>query len=124
LGGLVCDWACKRLGPSWAVVCRRAAGLLLIAVLLLVGTPRAQSLHGRRAAVAVFRLHAFTDCIYWQACTLVAGPHTAAATGVLNTGGSLPGLLGAGHGLMVDRLGWMPTFASGSVFAWSAWCCG
>jgi sugar phosphate permease len=117
LGGVVCDWACKRLGPSWGCRLPGAAGLLLVAVLLLAGTRAPNPYVAVGLLSLCFGFTQFTDCIYWQACTLVAGPHTAAATGVLNTGGSLPGLLAPVIGLMVVRFGWMPTFASGSVFA-------
>ncbi len=117
LGGVVCDWACKRLGPSWGCRLPGAAGLLLVAVLLLAGTRAPNPYVAVGLLSLCFGFTQFTDCIYWQACTLVAGPHTAAATGVLNTGGSLPGLLAPVMGLMVGRFGWMPTFASGSVFA-------
>ena len=39
------------------------------------------------------------------------------ATGVLNTGGNLPGFLAPVVGLMIDQLGWLATLASGSLFA-------
>jgi hypothetical protein len=39
------------------------------------------------------------------------------ASGVLNLGGNLPSLLAPVIGLMIDRLGWLPTISSGSVFA-------
>jgi hypothetical protein len=35
----------------------------------------------------------------------------------MNTGGNAAGLLAPVVGLMVDHLGWLPTFVSGSVFA-------
>lgn len=117
LGGLVCDWACKRLGPSWGCRLPGAAGLLMVAILLLAGTRAPNPYVAVGLLSLCFGFTQFTDCVYWQACTLVAGPHTAAATGVLNTGGSLPGLLAPLVGLMVDRFGWMPTFTSGTVFA-------
>jgi ACS family glucarate transporter-like MFS transporter len=117
LGGLVCDWACKRLGPSWGCRLPGAAGLLMVAILLLAGVSAPSPLVAVGLLSLCFGFTQFTDSCYWQACTLVAGPHTAAATGVLNTGGSLPGLLAPLVGLMVDRFGWMPTFASGTAFA-------
>ena len=39
------------------------------------------------------------------------------ATGVLNTGGNLAGFLAPVVGVILDRFGWLPTLASGSVFA-------
>ena len=59
----------------------------------------------------------FTEGAFWSATTYSAGPYTSAATGVLNTGGNLPGFLAPLVGLMVDQLGWISTLASGSIFA-------
>ena len=38
-------------------------------------------------------------------------------TTFLNFGGNCPSLLAPLIGLMIDRAGWLPTIASGSVFA-------
>ena len=50
-------------------------------------------------------------------CCAIAGEHTASATGVMNFGGNVPGLLAPVFGFAVDHAGWVPTIASGSVFA-------
>ena len=44
----------------------------------------------------------FTDPIYWAAAIAVAGRHSSAACGVMNTGGNVVG--GAGH-IYLDRSG-------------------
>jgi hypothetical protein len=36
---------------------------------------------------------------------------------VLNFGGTMPGVLAPLVGMMIDYAGWVPTIASGSVFA-------
>jgi hypothetical protein len=36
---------------------------------------------------------------------------------MLNFGGTMPGLLAPLVGFAIDRVGWVPTLASGSVFA-------
>ena len=36
---------------------------------------------------------------------------------MLNFGGTMPGLLAPLLGFAIDRVGWVPTLASGSVFA-------
>jgi hypothetical protein len=59
----------------------------------------------------------FTDTPYWVAITYSTGENTMSASGVLNLGGNLPSLLAPLIGLMIDRAGWLPTIASGSVFA-------
>ena len=116
-GGLTCDWTCKRFGPRWGCRLPGAVGMLLVAILLLAG------IHAPSPYVAVgllslcFGFTQFCEGSYWQAITFVAGPHTGAAAGVLNTGGNLPGFLAPLIGLMLDRFGWVPTLASGSLFA-------
>jgi MFS transporter, ACS family, glucarate transporter len=117
IGGAVCDALCKRIGPRWGCRLPAIVGLLIVAVLLLAG---AQSPHAYVAVVLLslcFAFTQFTEGPFWAASTYVAGPHTASATGVLNTGGNLAGFLAPVVGMMLDRFGWLPTLASGSVFA-------
>jgi len=117
VGGVVCDRLCHRLGPLWGCRLPSIVGLLLVAVLLPAG------LHVQHAYLAVallslcFGFTQFTEGSFWAASTYAAGPHTGTATGLMNTGGNLPGLLAPMVGLSIDRLGWVPTITSGSVFA-------
>ncbi len=117
VGGLVCDWSCKRLGPRWGCRLPGAVGMLLVAVLLIAGASAPNPYVAVGLLSLCFGFTQFTEGSYWQACTFVAGPHTAAATGVMNTGGNLPGFLAPLVGFMLDRYGWMPTLLSGSIFA-------
>lgn len=116
-GGLTCDALCLRLGARWGCRLPAMAGLLLVAVFLLVGV----NVMNPYAAVAVlslcFGFTQFTEGAFWSASTYAAGPHTATATGVMNTGGNAAGFLAPVVGMMVDQFGWLPTLASGSVFA-------
>ena len=117
VGGLVCDWSCKRLGPRWGCRLPGAVGMFLVAVLLIAGASAPNPYVAVGLLSLCFGFTQFTEGSYWQACTFVAGPHTAAATGVMNTGGNLPGFLAPLVGFMLDRFGWMPTLFSGSIFA-------
>jgi cyanate permease len=48
----------------------------------------------------------------------VAGHHTAAATGVLNTGGNLAGALASPLvPILAHHFGWLTALATGSLFA-------
>jgi len=117
VGGVMCDRLCHRVGPLWGCRLPSIIGLLLVAVLLLAG------LYVQQAYLAVALLSLclgftqFTEGSFWAASTYAAGPHTGAATGLMNTGGNAPGFLAPILGLAIDRLGWVPTIASGSVFA-------
>lgn len=116
-GGAVCDALCRRIGPRWGCRVPAILGLIMVAVLVLVGA-RAVNPYVAVALLSLcFAFTQFTDSSYWQATTFVAGSHTAAASGVLNMGGSLPGLLSPLVGYIIDHFGWMPAFASGTVFA-------
>lgn len=116
-GGVACDWLCRRVGPLWGCRLPSIVGLLFVAVLLPAG------LYVQEAYLAVALLSLccgftqFTEGSFWAASTYAAGPHTGTATGLMNTGGNLPGLLAPLFGLLIDRFGWAPTIASGSVFA-------
>lgn len=117
VGGVVCDWLCLRVGPRWGCALPAVTGLLLVAVLLIMGL----QVRNPYLAVALlslcFGFTQFTEGSYWAAATYAAGPHTGTATGLMNTGGNMPSLLAPVFGLLVDRLGWQTTIASGSVFA-------
>jgi len=117
VGGVVCDVLCKHIGPKWGCRLPAVIGLLLVAVLLMAG---AESPHPYVAVVLLslcFGFTQFTEGPFWAASTYIAGPHTASATGVLNTGGNAAGFLAPLVGVMLDRFGWLPTLASGSAFA-------
>ncbi len=117
VGGLTCDALCKRIGARWGCRLTGAAGLVLVAVFLFAGVYAVNPYVAVLLLSLCFGFTQFVDSPYWSATTYAAGAHTAAATGVLNTGGNLPGLLAPAVGLMIDRLGWVPTLATGSLFA-------
>ncbi|MEZ5500035.1 MAG: MFS transporter [Steroidobacteraceae bacterium] len=117
LGGLSCDWLCHRLGPRWGCRLPAVVGLLLVAVLLLAGAEASNATLAVALLSLCFGFTQFTEGAYWSGTTFTAGPHTAAACGVLNMGGNLAGFLAPVVGLIVDRLGWFATLASGSAFA-------
>jgi MFS transporter, ACS family, glucarate transporter len=117
VGGLTCDALCQRIGARWGCRLTGATGLVLVAGFLYAGVFASNAYVAVLLLSLCFGFTQFVDSPYWAATTFAAGKHTSAATGVLNTGGNLPGLLAPAVGLMIDRLGWVPTIASGSLFA-------
>jgi ACS family glucarate transporter-like MFS transporter len=117
VGGLTCDALCKRIGANWGCRIPAMTGLVLVAVFLIAGVYAANPYVAVGLLSLCFGFTQFTEGAFWSASTYVAGPNTAAATGVLNTGGNAAGFLAPVVGLMVDHLGWFATLASGSVFA-------
>jgi ACS family glucarate transporter-like MFS transporter len=59
-----------------------------------------------------------TEGAYWSAVTAVAGPHTATASGIMNTGGNVVGGVGALlMPFLAEHYGWITALSSGSVMA-------
>ena len=116
-GGLVCDWLCRTRGARFGCRATAMTGLLLVAAFMLAGAYAPDPYVAVILLALCFGFVQSTDGAFWSATTYVAGANTASATGVLNFGGNLPGLLAPAVGLMVDHLGWLPTIVSGSFFA-------
>jgi MFS transporter, ACS family, glucarate transporter len=117
LGGLTCDFLCKRLGPRWGCRLPAITGMMLVAVFLLLGAYAVNPYVAVGVLSLCFGFTQFTEGAFWSASTYVAGPHTATATGVMNTGGNAAGFLAPVVGMLVDHWGWLATLASGSFFA-------
>jgi ACS family glucarate transporter-like MFS transporter len=117
VGGAVCDHLCRRFGPLTGCRATAMVGLLLVAVFMLVGAFATSPYLAVAMLSLCFGFVMFTDTTYWVAITYATAENTTSACGVLNLGGNLPSLLAPLIGLMIDNLGWLPTIASGSVFA-------
>ncbi len=118
LGGEICQRCSHRIGPRLGCRVPVMVGLIGAAVFLtaVVLTP------DRYVAVAMLTLCyaflTFTDCIYWQGTTYIAGRYTSSAGGVLNTGGNLAGILGTPlTALLFAQFGWTVALGAGVVFA-------
>ena len=117
IGGVVCDWLCRRIGPRWGCRLPGIIGLVMVAWLLLAGANSPGPLTAVALLSLCFGFTQFTEGAYWQGTTYAAGPHTATACGVLNTGGNLAGFLAPVVGFLVDQFGWWTALVTGSGFA-------
>jgi ACS family glucarate transporter-like MFS transporter len=117
VGGGVCDALCRRYGGLRGCRITAMTGLVLVAIFLVAGVYAPDPYVAVGLLSLCFGFTLFADTPYWAAVTYASGVHTASACGVLNFGGTTPGLLAPLIGYMVDRAGWLPTLASGSVFA-------
>lgn len=118
VGGFVCDLLVRRLGIRLGPRYLTMTALILSAVFLYVGAV------SDNVAISIFMLctsfacNQLTEAPFWVATMAVSGRHAPVATGVLNTGGNLPGIVG---GMLVpviaNLLGWPAAIATGSVFA-------
>jgi MFS transporter, ACS family, glucarate transporter len=121
LGGEFADRFAERYGPRWGYRVVPLVALPLVGLLLLL-TMRAPTAYLAVAALTVaFAGIEFNEGSYWAATMSIARADTMAASGVLNTGGNLGGVVGipivawlTGHG------DWNVAFATGAVLAVAA----
>ena len=117
-GGWTCDHLCRRIGPRWGCRLPGIVGMVLVALFLVLG---ALATNGVLAVVLLsicFASTQFTEGAYWAGATYSGGRHTSAATGVLNTGGNLGGVISAPLiPVLVDHFGWLIALSTGSIFA-------
>jgi MFS transporter, ACS family, glucarate transporter len=116
-GGVICDVLCRRFGSVWGCRLPAIVGLVLVAFLLMAGAYAPNPYVAVTLLALCFGFAQFTEPQFWTAATYVGGEHAPAAMGVMNTGGNLAGFLAPAVGLLLDTVGWVPTLATGSVFA-------
>jgi ACS family glucarate transporter-like MFS transporter len=118
IGGETCDRLCRRIGPRWGCRVPAMTGLLLVAALLFAGATAQDPLLAIALLSLCFGCTQLTEGPFWSAQTYVGGEHTAAASGVLNTGGNLGGAICSPLiPVLVHYFGWIPALASGSIAA-------
>jgi MFS transporter, ACS family, glucarate transporter len=118
VGGKLVSVTCSRFGTRWGfrlvpMVALPAAGILLLVTVNLSNPYTAVG-----ALALAYAIVELCEGPFWGATMFVARADTMAATGVLNTGGNVGGLIGiptvaylSGHGQ------WTAAFAIGAVFS-------
>jgi ACS family glucarate transporter-like MFS transporter len=117
-GGVLCDVLVRRLGlrrgPRWLIM----TALTMSAIFLYAGAMTENPLVSVVLLCIAFGCTQLSEAPFWVATMAVSGRHAPIATGILNTGGNLPGVLG---GMLVPFVaggfGWSVAMAAGSVFA-------
>ncbi|MFT5501161.1 MAG: ACS family glucarate transporter-like MFS transporter [Woeseiaceae bacterium] len=118
VGGFTCDGLVRRFGISRGPRILAMTGLILSALFLYVGATSDSTVIAVVMLCAAFGCTQITDTPYWVAIMSMSGRHAPVATGILNTGGNVPGVIGAmSVPFLADVLGWPVAMASGSVFA-------
>jgi sugar phosphate permease len=120
-GGFLSDRLAERFGARWGYRIVPLIALPGVAALLLltisVSTPYAAVF----ALAAAFAAVEINEGAYWAATMRVARADTGAATGVLNTGGNLGGILCQPIIAALSAAGaWDAAFATGTVLALAA----
>lgn len=117
-GGLASDAITRRWGIRWGPRVVGAGSMVLCAVLLFAGAAAPDPYVAVALMSLCFGFVQMTDAPYWAATMAVGGEHSAAATGVLNTGANVVGGIGAlVVPLTAEAFGWVPALGTGSVFA-------
>jgi ACS family glucarate transporter-like MFS transporter len=117
-GGLICDLLVRRVGIRLGPRYLTMTGLILSAIFLYVGAVSDNVVITVVMLCICFACNQLAEAPIWVATMAVSGGHAQVATGVLNTGGNIPGFIG---GMLVpvtaNLLGWPAAMATGSVFA-------
>jgi ACS family glucarate transporter-like MFS transporter len=118
LGGVLCDAACQRLGARWGFRVVPLVVLPLSALLLMVAV-RAENDYVAVAALAgCFGCAQMTEAPFWAATFWVARERAPAATGILNTGGNIGGIISTPIvAYLTQGHDWPAAFATGVGFA-------
>ena len=118
MGGWVCDTLCGRLGPNLGCRIPAMTGLVGTGVFLYLG------LYSPSPYVAVALLslcYAFTQFAegsFWSAQIHLAGPYAAPACGLMNTGGSVSGIIvGPLMPFLALKIGWVAALSTGTLAA-------
>jgi ACS family glucarate transporter-like MFS transporter len=117
-GGFICDRCVQRWGPRRGyrlvpLVCLPLAGALLLV------TVQVDHAYGAVASLALaFAAVEINEGPYWATTMVAAGTDAGAATGILNTGGNLGGILCQPLVAALSASGhWDAAFETGTVFA-------
>ncbi len=115
--GRWCDLVSTRRGPR---VGRR------VVTMTALGVSSTLLLLGARTANATVAIAALSLCVgslmstegpFWSSAIDIAGPHAGSAGGIMNTAGNLGGVASASLvPFLVERFGWFPALAAGSLF--------
>jgi MFS transporter, ACS family, glucarate transporter len=124
VGGFLSDGLAARIGFRWGyrlvpLFALPAAGLLLLVTISVTSQYLAVL-----ALMATFFAIELNEAAFWAGTMRVARSDTGAATGVMNTGGNLAGMVSAPiSGALSGAGNWNATFVIGAVFAFVAAAC-
>ena len=118
LGGYTCDTLCQKLGPRLGCRIPAISGLLASGIFLYFGLYATSPYTAVALLSLCFASTQFAEGGYWSAQTHIAGPYTAPACGVMNTGGNLAGIVVAPLiPYLAQHVGWVAALSTGCVMA-------
>lgn len=118
IGGMITTAACARLGQRWGLRAVPLVSLPLAGILLLVTVWSPSPYLAIACLTACYAAVELNEGAYWTATMNAGGDETMAATGVLNTGGNVAGMIASPIiGYLSGLHHWNATFVIGAVFA-------
>lgn len=121
VGGVTTGWLCKRFGATWGYRGVPLVALPLVGVLLLIAVETSNAFVAVAALTGCFGFVEINEAAYWAASMAVGRSDSMATGGVLNTGGSLGGIIGIPVvAYLSGRHAWGAAFAIGSACAVAA----
>jgi MFS transporter, ACS family, glucarate transporter len=121
IGGFLSDRLAERLGARWGYRVVPLIALPSVAALLLLTIAVSSPYGAVFSLAAAFGAVEINEGAYWAAAMRVARADTGAATGVLNTGGNLGGILCQPVVAALSAAGaWNIAFATGTALALAA----
>jgi|SRR5215469_11417727 len=121
VGGVLTGRLCERYGAAWGYRGVPLVALPLVGVLLLIAVRAANAYVAVAALTACFGFVEINEAAYWAASMTIGRSDSMAVGGVLNTGGTLGGIIGIPVvAYLSGRGAWNAAFAIGSVCAVAA----
>jgi MFS transporter, ACS family, glucarate transporter len=121
IGGIATARLCARYGATWGFRAVPLVALPLVGALLLVAARSENPYVAVLALTACFGFIEINEAAYWSASMAVGRSDSMAIGGVLNTGGSLGGIIGIPIvAYLSGRQAWGAAFAIGSACAIAA----
>lgn len=115
-GGFSCDMLVRRFGVHLGTRYQAMTGLILSGLFLYLGATSDNVTVAVVLLCCSFGFTQITESPFWVAAMGIAGRHAQVATGVMNTGGNLPGAVG---GMMVpvvaNWFGWTIAIVSSAA---------
>ena len=120
-GGLITDALCRRYGIKWGFRVVPLVSLPLAGVFLLLATGTSNAYVAVAALTLAYTAVEINEAAYWAGTMRIAQADTMAATGILNTGGNVGGLIGIPIVAYLSGQGhWQTTFLIGFACALAA----
>ena len=118
VGGYACDALCAWLGPRLGCRIPAITGLIGAGIFLYAGLYASSPYTAVVLLSLCFASTQLTEGAYWSAQTYIAGPYTAPACGVMNTGGNFAGIVVAPlMPYLASHVGWVTALSTGTAMA-------